>query len=44
MPKKIDPELRVRCVRLVMDHQQEYPTLTAATAAVGRQEGPGRRA
>ena len=53
MPKKIDPQLRARCVRLVREHQQEYPTLTAATTAVARQEersgrvraalaGPGR--
>ena len=24
MPKKIDPELKVRAVRLVNEHQQEY--------------------
>ena len=42
MPKKIDPQLRARCVRLVRDHAQEYPTLTAATAAVARQEGVSR--
>ena len=30
MPKKIDTQLRARCVRLVREHQQEYPTLTAA--------------
>lgn len=38
MPKKIDPQLRARCVRLVREHQQEYPTLTAAVLAVARQE------
>ena len=42
MPKKIDPQLRARCVRLVREHAQEYPTLTAATAAVARQEGVSR--
>ena len=42
MPKKIDAQLRARCVRLVREHQQEYPTLTAATAAVARQEGVSR--
>src|SRR5699024_7503463 len=42
MPKKIDTHLRARCVRLVREHQQEYPTLTAATAAVARQEGVSR--
>ena len=42
MPKKIDPQLRARCVRLVREHQQEYPTLTAAVTAVARQEGVSR--
>ena len=42
MPKKIDPQLRARCVRLVRDHQQEYPTLTAVVTAVARQEGVSR--
>lgn len=39
MPKRIDPQLRARCVRLVREHQQEYPTQTAAVIAVARQEG-----
>ena len=39
MPKKIDSQLRARCVRLVREHQQEYPTQTAAVTAVARQEG-----
>ncbi|MEV4902741.1 IS3 family transposase [Citricoccus sp. NPDC055426] len=42
MPKKIDAQLRARCVRLVREHQQEYPTLTAAVTAVARQEGVSR--
>src|SRR5699024_8930361 len=42
MPKKIDPQLRARCVRLVREHAQEYPTLTAAVTAVARQEGVSR--
>ncbi|MBE9403423.1 hypothetical protein IOE58_04200 [Brachybacterium sp. Marseille-Q2903] len=41
-PWKIDSQLRVRCVRLVREHQQEYPTLTAAVTAVARQEGVSR--
>src|SRR5699024_68228 len=41
-PWKIYPQLRARCVRLVREHAQEYPTLTAATAAVARQEGVSR--
>ena len=35
-------QLRARCVRLVREHAQEYPTLTAATTAVARQEGVSR--
>lgn len=42
MAEKIDPQLRARCVRIVREQQQEYPTLTAATAAVARQEGVSR--
>jgi len=39
MPKKIDPEVRARAVRLVHDHLGEYPSLTAASEAVARQVG-----
>ena len=42
MPKKIDPQLRARCVRLVRQHAQEFPTVTAAVSAVARQEGVSR--
>ena len=42
MPKKIDPALRERAVRLVVEHQQEYPSLTAAAGAVARQLGVGK--
>lgn len=42
MPKKIDPALRERAVRLVVEHQQEYPSLTAVSAAVARQLGVGK--
>src|SRR5215218_2427311 len=31
MPKKINPELRARAVRMVQEHQQDYPSQTAAT-------------
>lgn len=41
MPKKIDPVLRERAVRLVREHRAEYPTITAAVTAVARQEGVG---
>lgn len=42
MPKKIDPELKARAVRLVLEHRSEYPTMTAAVLAVARQEGVGK--
>ena len=42
MPKKIDPRVKQRCVRQVLDHLQEYPSLTAAAAAVARREGVGK--
>jgi transposase-like protein len=42
MPKKIDEELKARAVRLVSDHVGEYPSLTAASAAVAKQLGVGR--
>lgn len=42
MPKRIDSALRERAVRLVVEHQQEYPSLTAAVAAVSRQLGVGK--
>ena len=41
MPKKIDPVVRDRAVRLVREHLSEYPSLTAASAAVARQVGVG---
>lgn len=44
MPKKIDPELRARAVRLVNEHRGEYPTVTAACLAVARQLGVGKEA
>jgi len=42
MPKKIDEELKARSVRLVTDHLGEYPSLTAAAAAVAKQLGVGK--
>ena len=42
MPKKINPELRARAVRMVHEHQQDYPSVTAASLAVARQLGLGR--
>ncbi len=42
MPKKIDPRVKERCVRQVLDHLQEYASLTAAAEAVARREGVGK--
>lgn len=42
MPKKFDAEVRARAVRLVLEHQQEYASLTAAVEAVARQQGVAR--
>ncbi|WP_299305905.1 hypothetical protein [uncultured Brachybacterium sp.] len=39
MSKTIDPQLRARCVWLVREHQQEYPSQFAAVTAVARHEG-----
>ena len=41
MPKKIDPAVRERAVRLVMDHREEYPSLTAAVKVVAAQVNAG---
>jgi len=41
VPKKIDPLLKARAVRLVNEHQGEYSSLTAACEAVARQTGLG---
>src|SRR5450830_222523 len=42
MPKKIDPELKARAVRLVSEHVGEYPSLTAASGVVAKQLGVGK--
>jgi transposase len=42
MPKKINSELRARALRLVQEHQQDYPSQTAAAQAVAKQLGLGR--
>lgn len=41
MPKKIDVKVKERCVRLVLEHLPEYPSMTAACEAVARREGVG---
>jgi transposase-like protein len=42
MPKKISPELKARAVRMVQEHQEDYPSVTAAAQAVAKQLGLGR--
>jgi transposase len=42
MPKEISPELRARAVRMVAEHQEDYPSVTAASLAVAKQLGLGR--
>ena len=42
MPKKIDPAVKQRCVRQVLDHLPQYPSLTAAAEAVAKREGLGK--
>ena len=42
MPKKIDHELKAKAVRLVQEHRQDYPSVTAASLAVARQLGLGK--
>lgn len=42
MPKKIDPKVKERCVRLVLEHLGEYSSLTAAAEAVARRENVGK--
>ena len=41
MPREIDPVLRKRAVRLVLEHRGEDPSTTRAIAAVARQESVG---
>ncbi|MBC9734015.1 transposase [Nocardioides sp. zg-578] len=42
MPKKIDPQVKERCVRQVLEHLPEYSSLTAAAEVVARREGLGK--
>lgn len=42
MPKEIDPELKVRAVRLVREHAGQYQNVTAASVAVAKQLGVSR--
>ena len=42
MPKKIDAKVKERCVRMVLEHLPEYPSLTAAAEVVAKREGVGK--
>ena len=42
MPKKFDPEIKARAVRMVRDHLPEYGSVTATAEAVGPQLGISR--
>lgn len=42
VPKKTDRKVKERCVRMVLDHLQEFPLLTAAAAVVAKCEGVGK--
>jgi transposase-like protein len=42
MPKKMDPALKERAVRLMLEHRAEYPTTTAAVAAVSKRVSVGK--
>ncbi len=42
MPKKIDPKVKERCVRQVLEHLPEYSSVTAAAEVVARREGLGK--
>ena len=42
MPKKIDPAVKERALRMFVDHRQDYPSDTALAEAVARKLGVGR--
>lgn len=42
MPKKYPAEVKDRAVRMVLEHQQEYPSLRAACVGIGDQLGISR--
>lgn len=41
MPKRLDPAVKKRALRLLREYRDRYPSLTAACAAVARQERIG---
>jgi hypothetical protein len=38
MPKEIDPAIKERVVKLVLEHQADYSSLFAAVSAVAKQQ------
>ena len=42
MPKRIDPAVRERALRMFADHRQDYPSDTALAAAVASRIGVAR--
>ena len=42
VPKKIEPEVRERALRLLQTHGGEYSSLTAAAEAIAKQVGVGK--
>jgi transposase-like protein len=42
MPKKYEPEVKARAVRMVREHLRDYGSVTAASVAVGHQLGIAR--
>ena len=42
MPKKIDPAVKERALRMFADHRADYPSDTALAEAVAKKVGVGR--
>lgn len=42
MPKKIDPAVKARALRMFVEHRQDYPSDTALAEAVAKKVGVGR--
>ena len=42
MPKKIDPAVKARALRMFAEHRQDYPSDTALAEAVAKKVGVGR--
>ena len=42
MPKQYPAEVKDRAVRMVLDHQRDYPSLRAACVAIGERLGISR--